>query len=81
MIKNSIIVPVFNGEKHLAFVLETLLKELPENSEVIVVDDCSSDQSVAIAKKFPVCVLEETTNRGPSGARNRGVEATNGTRN
>ena len=78
VIKNSIIIPVFNAEEHLALVLETLLKELPEDSEVIVVDDCSSDQSVAIAKTFPVRVLEAPVNRGPSASRNRGVEESSG---
>ena len=43
---------IFNAEKTLALVLEKLVYTLPENSKIIVVDDCSTDNSSVIQKNF-----------------------------
>lgn len=48
----SIIVPVFNAEKYLGVCLESLLIQTLKDFEVIVVDDCSADSSVAIAESY-----------------------------
>ena len=58
--------------------MEKLLEELPDNSEIIVVDDCSTDNSASIAKKFPVQFIQQERNQGPSAARNQGVKIAKG---
>lgn len=75
---NSIIVPIFNAEETLFAVMMRLLEELPKNSEIIVVDDCSTDNSSAIAKQFPIQLIQQEINQGPSAARNRGAQIARG---
>ncbi len=48
----SVIVPMYNVEDYIAECLQSLLNQTLENIEVIVVDDCSTDNSVAIVKAF-----------------------------
>ena len=69
----SIIVPAFNEEKTIQNVLEALDKSLPKGSEVIVVDDGSSDGTVAIVEKFAakhksVRLIRQPQNRGKTAA-------------
>ena len=51
-IKVSVIIPVFNSEKYLSVCLESVLIQTLQDFEVIVVDDCSKDNSVAVAENF-----------------------------
>jgi glycosyltransferase involved in cell wall biosynthesis len=45
----SIILPVYNGEKFLAESIESCLKQTYENIELIIVYDCSTDNTLEIA--------------------------------
>ena len=47
----SIIIPVYNAEKHLAACLDSAMKQTWQNTEIIMVDDGSSDSSSSIAQK------------------------------
>ncbi len=78
----SVIIPCYNNEKFLHKCLDSVLSQTLVPNEIIVVDDCSKDNSVKIIKeyesKFPnvkgIC-LEQ--NGGVSHARNVGIlEAT-----
>ena len=57
--KVSVIIPVRNGAKKLAQCLEAVLSQAHQPEEVIVVDGHSSDDTVAVANKFPVRILYE----------------------
>lgn len=48
----SIILPVHNGEKYLELSINSCLNQTYENLELIIVDDCSTDDSLLIAEKF-----------------------------
>ena len=79
----SVIVPVFNAEAHLATALRSLAEQSYSNIEVIVVDDASTDGSLAVAQAFSqqdsrFRVISQTTNQGAYAARNRGLEASKG---
>lgn len=79
----SVIVPVFNAEAHLATALRSLAEQSYTNIEVIVVDDASTDSSLAVAQAFSqqdsrFRVISQTTNQGAYAARNRGLEASKG---
>ncbi len=50
--KISVIVPVYNTEKYLRNCLDTLTKQLIDDYEIIIVDDGSTDGSLAIAKEY-----------------------------
>ena len=48
------------------------------NFEVIVVDDCSTDNTIDIVKKFPAKLICMTKNSGPACCRNTGVKNASG---
>lgn len=50
--KLSIIIPVYNVEKHLEKCLESVLNQTYKNLEIILVDDCSTDNSYSIIKSY-----------------------------
>jgi hypothetical protein len=75
----SIIVPCYNAERWLAAALDSALSQTWPSVEVIVVDDGSSDGSLALAQSYGTRIrLDSGPNRGPAGARNRGLELAQG---
>ena len=48
----SVVIPLYNAEKYIAECLDSLLAQTFQNFEVIVVDDCSTDNSVAIVESY-----------------------------
>jgi glycosyltransferase involved in cell wall biosynthesis len=48
----SIGIPTYNGDRFIAECLESILAQTFTNIEIIVIDDCSSDRTVAIAKSY-----------------------------
>ena len=48
----SVIIPMYNAEKHIGKCLDSVLTQTFQNFEVIVVDDCSTDNSVDIVKNY-----------------------------
>lgn len=79
----SVVVPAHNAAGTLPIALEGLLSQSWRNLEVIVVDDGSSDETVAIAKCYAqkdarVRYLENAHNLGAYPTRNRGMKAARG---
>jgi len=74
----SIIIPTYNAERFLPGLLESILEQRIEDMEVIIVDDCSKDRTVEIARGYPVRVIELERNAGPARARNIGVREAKG---
>ena len=74
----SIVIPAHNEEKSIATCLESVLKDSYSNKEVIVVDDASTDHTSDILRRFPVTVIRNTRQMGPSSARNLGVAKARG---
>uniref|UniRef100_UPI0026F0625E glycosyltransferase family 2 protein n=1 Tax=Brachyspira innocens TaxID=13264 RepID=UPI0026F0625E len=52
MKKISVIVPVYNREKYIARCLDYLINQTYKNIEIIVIDDCSTDNSASIVKDY-----------------------------
>jgi glycosyltransferase involved in cell wall biosynthesis len=69
----SVIIPVHNGEKHIAKCLEALIQSNYPTFEIILVDDCSTDNTLAIAKAKGLSVIGTKTRSGPAVARNLGA--------
>lgn len=80
--KISVIVPMYNVEKYIAYALTSLQKQTYKNLEIIVVNDGSPDGSLAIAEKFAkddarIKVITRK-NGGLSAARNTGIQNATG---
>ena len=74
----SVIVPNRNGEKTIGLCLEALFNSDHDSFEVIVVDDCSTDNSVALIEQFPCTLVGLTEHAGAAEARNRGARQSTG---
>ncbi|MGD9614957.1 MAG: glycosyltransferase family 2 protein [Alphaproteobacteria bacterium] len=75
----SVIIPCFNAARTLGTAIESALAQEGRETEIIVIDDGSTDDSLAIAQKFrPGLCVVTGPNRGVSAARNRGIAQTAG---
>jgi len=84
-IKLSVVIPCYNEEKTLTKCVERVLKIADKSLslEVIIIDDCSTDRSLAIAKeleaKYPeVTVFEHPRNQGKGAALRTGFQKATG---
>ncbi|BAY18537.1 putative glycosyl transferase [Anabaenopsis circularis NIES-21] len=76
----SILIPAFNVEAWLAETLESALAQTWQNTEIIIVDDGSTDNTLAVAKSFAsskVKVISQE-NRGQSASENRAFQEAQG---
>lgn len=74
----SIIIPVYNGAEWLAEAIESALSQRgDELPEVIVINDGSTDNSLAIAKEYPIKLVDQV-NKGLASARNTGIMVAKG---
>ncbi len=48
----SVAIATYNGEKYIKEQLESILKQLNKNDEIIISDDGSADKTIEIAKSF-----------------------------
>ena len=80
----SVIVPVYNGQKYLQECLRAIERQDYPNLEVILVNDCSTDGSMAIIEsfaaesRFPVSFVNNSRNVGQGEARNIGLSKAEG---
>jgi glycosyltransferase involved in cell wall biosynthesis len=71
-VKISIIIPTYNEQESIFDCLNSLLAQTLKPTEMILVDDGSTDNTLQIIKKFPVKVLTQK-HQGPGIARNLGA--------
>ncbi|WP_259769963.1 glycosyltransferase family 2 protein [Pediococcus pentosaceus] len=77
----SIIVPVYNVEKHIEGCLSSILKQTYKNFELIIINDGSTDNSLKNIEKMNFIQNKKiitTKNLGISAARNRGIRESSG---
>lgn len=79
----SIIMPVYKSEKYLESSIETVLSQSFTDFELLLVDDCSPDNSGAICDAYAekddrIKVLHLAENGGAGNARNEGMKVING---
>lgn len=80
----SAIITTYNSERHIARTIDSMLNQSGLGAafqmEVIVVDDCSTDRTLDIVKRYkPVMILSTNTNSGgPNRGRNIGLKAATG---
>lgn len=80
--KISVIIPVYNAEKYVAYCIEGILHQKFDDIEVVIIDDGSKDNSLVIcneyAKKDSRIRVISQENQGVSAARNKGIELAKG---
>ncbi len=74
----SVIIPNRNGSATIGKCLKALYSSPVEGLEVIVVDDCSDDDSLSKIEGFPCRVIRLERHAGASAARNRGATESRG---
>jgi glycosyltransferase involved in cell wall biosynthesis len=73
------LIPCYNAEKWVGEAIQSALDQTYPNTEVIVVDDASTDGSLEVIKSFGDRIRWETgPNRGANAARNRLLELSRG---
>lgn len=79
----SVIIPVYNASKYVANTIETALNQTYKDIELILVDDCSADNSAQIIENYLIdnknihyYLLEK--NSGAAVARNKAIEIAKG---
>lgn len=77
----SVITPTHNSEKTIKETIESILRQTHPNIELIIVDDCSDDNTINIVNSFNdsrIVVLRNDKNYGAAYSRNRGIREAKG---
>lgn len=84
-LKVSVIVPVYNVSEYIVRCWDSIKNQSYKNLEVLFVDDCGTDDSIAkleaciaSVEEGDVKILHHARNRGLSAARNTGLEVATG---
>lgn len=86
MPKVSVIIPVYNAEKHVERALNSLIEQTLEDVQYIIIDDGSIDNSLTVVKKVLDSAYKEIKditlitreNRGVSATRSQGIHLAKG---
>lgn len=81
--KITIIIPVYNSQEYLKKAIDSAVKQSLKEIEIICINDCSSDNSQKLLKKYSkehkkLKVITNKKNVGPGKSRNRGIIQANG---
>jgi teichuronic acid biosynthesis glycosyltransferase TuaG len=79
----SIITPSYNSDKFISKTIESVLSQTYGNWEMLIVDDCSQDNSLNIISKYiikdpRIKLIPLNKNVGPAEARNRALRIASG---
>lgn len=76
--KISVIVPAYNVEETLSTLLDSLSNQSCRDFELVIVDDCSKDNTCQVAESYNCTLVRLPRNRGPATCRNIGVKKAEG---
>lgn len=79
----SIIIPVYNNGRYIEQCINSVLAQTSSDFEIILIDDCSTDDSHDIIRRYAlthsnISLLRNITNLGPGASRNRGIQMARG---
>lgn len=78
--KVNIVIPLYNAEKTIVQCVDSVLKNSYPDFEILIIDDCSRDDSRKLLKKFnseKIKILRNKENSGASCSRNFGIKNSN----
>ena len=83
MVKISIVIPVYNGEKYIKRCLDSILKQTLQDLEIIIINDGSTDKTQEILESYQKQCSDKIKiinkeNEGQGKARNVGIDASRG---
>lgn len=81
MPKFSVIMPVYNVARYVGPAVQSVLRQSLTDFELLIIDDCSPDDSIAICAAFDdprIHIIRHAHNRGLAGARNTGIRNARG---
>ena len=73
----SVIIPVKNGSKYINQAIEGI-QDQKMDVEIIVVDDCSNDNTVEIAEKYGCKIVKHDVSKGQVAGKNSGLKVARG---
>lgn len=79
----SVIIPAYNAADYILYAIESLRNQTISDFECIIIDDCSTDATLAVAQRFADCdsrfrVFSNERNLGAAQSRNSGVSRARG---
>ncbi len=79
----SIIIPLYNAKSTICDTLDSVLSQTYRNYEIIIINDCSTDNSSEIIEKYKsnysnITVINNEANIGVSNSRNKGFSIARG---
>lgn len=77
----SIIIPAYNTESYIAKAIQSAQEQTLTNIEIIVIDDCSTDNTLAIAQSFNdprITIIHNSENIGVASTRNKAIKLAKG---
>lgn len=82
-VKVSVIIPSFNAAAYIKQTLESVINQTEHDLEVIVSDDFSTDNTIAVVEEMiklddRIKLIKSFKNKGPSYSRNRAISEANG---
>ena len=74
----AVIMANYNGSRYIAAAIRSVIRQTLTSWELIVVDDASTDDSLAVATEAAaddprIRIIAQPTNKGPGAARNRAL--------
>lgn len=79
----SVIIPAYNTSRFIKKTILSVTNQTYQNLEIIVIDDCSQDETVAIVKSLAqldsrIILKQNSINQGVAAARNTGIQISQG---
>lgn len=77
----SVVLPCYNAEKYIKEAVTSILHQTYQNLELIIIDDCSQDQSLPILENFKdqrITIIKNDENLGYPQSMNKGISIAKG---
>lgn len=74
----SVVIPLYDKEEYVVQTLKSVVGQTYQNFEVIIINDCSTDDSLNVVKTVHdhrIKIIEHSENKGLSASRNTGINA------